>query len=230
MQQATNLLDHLLLRFNIDTNRVYVAGWSAGFSAACDLLALRCGFFAGGLLLAADQRYTNVSSIKDVPLWLFCARNDDWFQGIVPPVAGLLRAAGGSPLCTEYLSGGHIQGGCLMGVSTPAVVDWLLAQRRGVAPTNEPLLAITNPTSQPVLFTGATNLNLGRLRQCLGSRRDDRCLDQLRQQRERVASGTNLWSATNIPLVANKTNVVAVVASTTSWAPAMAATRPSTTR
>ncbi len=35
-----------------------------------------------------------------------------------------------------------------------------------------------------------------------------------------VASGTNIWNVTNIPLVANRTNVVAVVATTTSWVPA----------
>jgi hypothetical protein len=35
-----------------------------------------------------------------------------------------------------------------------------------------------------------------------------------------VASGNNLWSATNIPLVANKTNLVVVIGTTTSWAPA----------
>ncbi len=34
------------------------------------------------------------------------------------------------------------------------------------------------------------------------------------------ALGTNVWSVTNIPLVANKANVIAVVATTTSWAPA----------
>ena len=35
-----------------------------------------------------------------------------------------------------------------------------------------------------------------------------------------VAAGTNLWSVTNIPLVASKTNVITVDGTTTSWAPA----------
>jgi hypothetical protein len=35
-----------------------------------------------------------------------------------------------------------------------------------------------------------------------------------------VAAGTNNWNVTNIPLVAGRTNVVVVVGTTTSWAPA----------
>jgi hypothetical protein len=34
-----------------------------------------------------------------------------------------------------------------------------------------------------------------------------------------LATGTDAWTVTNIPLVASKTNVVAVVATTTSWVP-----------
>jgi len=34
------------------------------------------------------------------------------------------------------------------------------------------------------------------------------------------ATGKNAWAVTNIPLVANKTNLVIVTATTTSWAPA----------
>jgi hypothetical protein len=211
------------LRFNIDTNRVYVAGWSVGFAAAWDLLALRRGFFAGGLLLVlfGSPGSAPAAVIKDVPLWLFCTRDDEY--GSLPLVQSAvrsLRAAGGSPLYTEYLSGGHIQGGCFMGVSTPAVVDWLLAQRRGVAPTNEPLLAITNLTPQMVFFTGASNLNLSGSAAALGCTVTSVTWTNFANKAKGVASGTNLWSATNIPLVANKTNVVVVNGTTTSWAPA----------
>jgi hypothetical protein len=107
---------------------------------------------------------------------------------------------------------------------TPVVANWILAQRRGVAPTNEPLLSITNPTQQPVLFTGATNLSLTGSAAALGRDVIRVTWTNFANNAKGVASGTNLWSVTNIPLVANKTNVVVVVGRTTSWAPAFGGT------
>jgi hypothetical protein len=107
-----------------------------------------------------------------------------------------------------------------MALSTPAMVDWLLAQRRGLAPTHEPLLAITNPTPQAVLFTGATNINLAGSAAALGRSVTQVTWTNFANNAKGVATGTNLWSATNIPLAANRSNVVVVVGTTTSWAPA----------
>jgi hypothetical protein len=107
-----------------------------------------------------------------------------------------------------------------MALMTPAVLDWLLSQRRGVVSTNEPLLAITSPTSQPVLTTGGMALNLAGSAAALGRDVTLVTWTNLANNAKGVATGTNLWSATNIPLVTNKTNVIAVVATTTSWAPA----------
>lgn len=161
LQQMTNLLADLTSRFNIDTNRVYVGGMSSGDVDGWDTVGLRPGFYAGWLLFAAgDSASTPARVIKDVPLWSFCAQNDEY--GNLPGAQSAIRSlrlAGGNPIYTEYVTGGHL-GSCLMALSTPAMVDWLLAQRRGVAPTHEPLLGITNPTTQAVLFTGAANLNL----------------------------------------------------------------------
>ena len=73
-----------------------------------------------------------------------------------------LRQAGGNPIYTEFASGSsnpHLYG-IGTGASNPAFVTWLLAQRRGVASTEEPLLSITAPTPQAVLATSATNLSL----------------------------------------------------------------------
>jgi hypothetical protein len=163
---------------------------------------------------------TAASSLKDVPLWAFCAKDDEW--GVVNelrPFIRDLRMAGGSPIYTEYSTGGHL-GGIWMGLSTPAAVDWLLAQRRGVASTNEPCLSITNPTTQAVLSTGATNLSLAGSAAALDWPVSQVTWTNFANNAKGVASGTNLWNVANIPLVANRANVVAVVGTTTSWAPA----------
>jgi predicted esterase len=220
LQLASALLDRLLLEFNVDTNRIYVAGVSEGVHAAWDTINLRAGSFAAASLAAGWQGDASPAVIKNVPLWVWCAQDDDASQiGNTRSLVAALRRIGGSVIYTEYITGGH-GGGIFMGCCNPAYVDWLLAQRRGVASINQPFLSITNPTSQAVLSTGATNLSLAGSAAAL-----DRAVTQVSwtnfaNNAKGVASGTNLWGVTNIPLVANKTNVVVVVGTTTSWAPA----------
>jgi predicted esterase len=221
LQQMTNLLADLISRFSIDTNRVYVGGMSSGDVDGWDTVGLRPGFYAGFLLFAAgDSASTPARVIKDVPLWSFCAQNDEY--GNLPGAQSAIRSlrlAGGNPIYTEYVTGGH-EGSCWMGLSTPAMVDWLLAQRRGVAQTNEPLLSITNPTPQAVLFTGASNLNLVGSAGALGRTVTNVAWQNTANNRTGTATGTNNWSVTGIPLQTSRTNLIIVTGTTTSWAPA----------
>jgi hypothetical protein len=56
----------------------------------------------------------------------------------------------------------------LQAYATPGLVDWLMAQRRGVSALHEPLLAITTPASGVVHRTGATAVSLGGRAAALG--------------------------------------------------------------
>jgi predicted esterase len=219
VRQTTNLLDNLISRFSVDTNRIYLVGISDGVAPAWDLSGLRPGFFAGAMLLVGGAGSTPASTIKDVPIWAFCARDDYSSLWPVQSLVRSLRLAGGNPLYTEFLTGGHVDG-CLMGMSTPAAVEWLLAQRRGAASTNEPLLTVSSPTLQPVVFTGATNLSLAGSASALGRSVTQVAWTNFANNARGLASGTSAWAVTGIPLSTNKTNVVVVTATTTSWAPA----------
>jgi poly(3-hydroxybutyrate) depolymerase len=217
--QATNLVQSLIAEFNIDTNRVYAGGLSAGGYPVREFVKQRANSIAAAMILdtSEEPNSADVTPVKDVPLWVVSAA-DGLLSGSRRMVR-LIRLAGSNPIYTEYASGGH-EGGIGMGICTPVAVDWLLAQRRGVAPTNEPLLAITNPAPQAVLFTGATNLNLAGSAGAL-----DRAVTQVvwtnsANSANGAASGTNAWSVTGIPLSANKTNLIIVTGTTTSWAPA----------
>ena len=159
--QVSNLLDRLTSQFNIDTNRVYVWGWSEGGHAVWDSLGLRPGFFAGAMILAGWQGNAGASIIKHVPLWAFHAADDSSVSvSESRSLVRSLRVAGGNTIYTEYNSGGHY-GGCKMAECTPAAMDWLLAQRLGAESTTEPLLSITNPTPAAIYATGAATLGLG---------------------------------------------------------------------
>jgi hypothetical protein len=219
LPQVFDLLDWLISQFNVDTNRIYTGGASEGVHAAWDSLGMRPDFFAAALLDAGWQGRKAASVIKQVPAWVACAADD----GRVVDTRFLIRSlrqAGGNPIYTEYNSGGHL-GAALMSLSTPGMVDWTLAQRRGLPPATDPLLAITSPTQGAVFATGATSLNLAGSATVFGDAVNGVVWTNTANQATGDASGSNPWTATGIPLQANKTNLISVIATTTAtWAPA----------
>ncbi len=220
LQLLCGLLDHLLLQFSVDTNRIYVEGISEGFHATWDLLGMRPGLFAAGRISAGWKGNVSAASIKDVPLWIWCARNDE--AGQLPNTQQAIRAlrlVGGNPIYTEYQTGGH-GNGIGIGYMTPVIVDWLLAQRRGQPSTNQPLLTITSPTVGPLLTTAATNLALAGSAAALGQNVTRVTCSNLTFNLSASTSGTNSWTASNVPLRAGNTNLITVTAATTSWASA----------
>ena len=229
LHQILALLDQVISQFNVDTNRIYVVGGAEGVHAAWDLIAMRPGFFAGALLAAGWQGNSPAAAVKHVSVWASCAGDDNTGQlsGARQAVRAL-REAGSNVLYTEYATGAYIDshgmgphvGGILMGAATPAIVDWLLAQRRGVPSTAQPLLTITNPTAQAVWLTGATNLNLAGSAAALDQNVTRVAWTNTANKLTGVAEGSNAWTITNLPLTANRTNVVVVTGTTASWAPA----------
>jgi dienelactone hydrolase len=220
LRQVSGLLDWLPSNFSIDTNRVYIGGLSEGVHATWDLLGMRPGFFAAARIASGWQGSTPASSIKGVPLWAFHAADD----GIVNVSSSrslirALRQAGGSPIYTEFMSGGHLDS-VLHAVCTPAVNDWFLAQRRGMGSTVGPSLSITNPTQGAIYITSATNLNLAGSAEAPGPFVTPVTWENRANSVKGTGAGTNEWNAMAIPLQADRTNIVVVTATTTSWAPA----------
>jgi len=158
------------------------------------------------------------SRMAPIATWNFHAADD----GVVSvsdsrTTLNAVRRAGGNPIYTEYASGGHAI--WTPAYNTPGLMDWVYAQRRGVASTHEPLLTISTPTAEAIWRTGGTNLNLTGTAAALGQAVTGVTWTNFASNVKSLATGTDLWSATNIPLVASKTNVIAVVATTTSWVP-----------
>ncbi len=214
--QVAALVDELMAAFSVDTNRLYVVGASEGAPAAWDLLRLRPGLFAAAVLADGWEGTAPPASIKDVPIWAWLAADDP--AGNIPELVRALRQAGGHPIFTEFQTGGHVDG-IGAGRMSPVIHDWLMAQRRGVASVERPLLSITTPISQELFVTSAATVDLAGSAEAIEQTVTRVSWENLTTRVKGVALGTNSWSVAAVPLRGNVTNVIVVTATTASGFP-----------
>jgi poly(3-hydroxybutyrate) depolymerase len=220
LRLVLEFLDRLLVRFSIDTNRIYVAGGSEGMHAAWDLLAMRPGFFAGAHMAAGYAGSYSAAAIKNTPMWICCASDDTIVTADRTRAAvTALRNVGGNPIFTEYRTGEHM-GAIGIPMMTPVVNEWLLSQRRGQDSTNQPLLTVTNRDQSGVWRTANTSLALAGLANALGETVTNVWWTNYAKSAKGPATGSNTWAITAVPLLLNRTNIITVVGTTTSWASA----------
>jgi poly(3-hydroxybutyrate) depolymerase len=214
--QLLALFDALAAEFSIDTNRVSVTGLSMGGYGVWALLQQRPAFFAAAVPICGGGNPGLATSIRDVPVWDFHAAND----GTVPvtesrSMISALRQAGGTPVYTEYASGGHvIWPGAYR---NPFVVEWTFAQRRAQSPTTDPRVSFLNPTEQNSFTTGAAVLDLSGAASAYGEPIVQVRWTNTLARAGGIAGGTNTWTAVGIPLQRPGANRIVVTATTTSW-------------
>ncbi len=107
------LLDDLLGRYDVDTNRLYLSGFSNGAFMIPNILRQYPDTYSAAISLSGGQ--TNpassvVDALQDVPSWFFHGTAD----GVVDPqgsvdLAGAVQAAGGDAQLT-LVPGGHNAG------------------------------------------------------------------------------------------------------------------------
>lgn len=219
---ATNLLDHLEGQYSIDSDRFYVTGLSMGGFSTWAMLARYPGLLAAAIPMSGAWFWNSSGDFArslHVPVWNFHAADDTTVSvGGSDSAVLSLRGAGARIIYTRYQSGGHPI--WPVGYSTAALMNWIMAQKRGVASLSEPLLSITSPTGGLAYWTGATNLSLAGTAAALGQAITTVTWSNALNSRWGTASGTNTWSATGLPLAPNHTNFIVVMATTTTWAPA----------
>jgi hypothetical protein len=124
-----------------------------------------------------------------------------------------LRALGGTPIYTEFASGGHtIWSGAY---ATPLLYGWLMSQRRGVPTNVPPFVTITSPTDQPYLWMPTNSISLaGTAGNAVAG------ITQITWSNDHggsgTAAGTTNWSVPTVPLQ-NATNTLTVMATGAAW-------------
>ena len=221
IQLLSSFLNQITNVFNIDTNRIYVEAGSEGVHAAWDLAAMRPNYFAGGRLMDGFSGSSSASAVAGLPLWLFHSATDvNVDVSNSRTMVGNLRLARGRPIYTEYTTGDHISS-IQTGEQTPGSVDWLLAQRRGAASAHGPSISITNTFGGTTPTTASTNINLAGVANALGQPVSGITWTNATFGVSGSASGSNIWSASNVPLRSGQTNLLLVTGTTVSWSPVL---------
>lgn len=76
LNSVFELIDSLKLSLNIDSNRIYVVGYSMGASTAINSLSKRPDLFAAGISISGIPQFDNTQGLSDIPIWLIHGTSD----------------------------------------------------------------------------------------------------------------------------------------------------------
>jgi len=76
LNSVFELIDSLKLNMNIDSNRIYVVGYSMGGSTVINSLSKRPGLFAAGISISGIPQFDNTQRLSEIPIWLIHGTND----------------------------------------------------------------------------------------------------------------------------------------------------------
>ncbi|HMK37821.1 MAG TPA: dienelactone hydrolase family protein [Bacteroidota bacterium] len=123
--KVISLLDSVIARYPVDTNRIYVTGYSMGGIGTLDLAIRHASRFAALLPCAFRiEPGWDLCAIKDIPMWAFHGQLDN----VIPvanaqSVIAALVACGGNPAFTLYPNAYHDS--WTQTYANPAVYQWL---------------------------------------------------------------------------------------------------------
>ena len=127
------MLDELIARLPIDTDRVYLTGLSLGGRWTYSWATLNPERFAAIAPISGDGNTLSACRLKSVPVWAFHGAKD----GNVSPqedqeMVDAINACHGNARMTMYPDGGH--DAWIPAYADPELYRWLLAHRRSTNP------------------------------------------------------------------------------------------------
>jgi predicted peptidase len=123
------LLEALQMEFNIDANRLYVAGQSDGAFGVWTLITQKPQLFAAAIAVCGGGNPAYAGRVQHMPLWIFHGERD----GAVPVdesrrMVDAVKRAGGNPRYTEYRTIGH--DAWKRAFAEKGLADWLFSQHK----------------------------------------------------------------------------------------------------
>ena len=129
LQSALDILALVRKDYSIDADRIYLAGQAMGGLGVWALLQKYPEQWAGAIVVASYDNFTNVRAIARVPLWIFQGEDDMTVPvETVREMVKQLKKAGGSPRYSEFHNAGHEVWN--QAFTEPQLAPWLSAQKR----------------------------------------------------------------------------------------------------
>lgn len=70
LELVLNSLDSLILKENIDRNRIYVMGFSMGGSTTSNAISNRPDLFAAAINISGVSQFSKIESLRKMPIWM----------------------------------------------------------------------------------------------------------------------------------------------------------------
>jgi len=129
MRLTMQLLDSIIKKYPVDTNRIYVVGLSMGGFGVWDALARYPDKFAAGVPICGGADTATAAQIARIPVWVFHGSNDRVVKvSRSRDMVNALRKHGGKPIYTEYKGVGH--GAWFKALPDQKMWRWLFSQKK----------------------------------------------------------------------------------------------------
>lgn len=129
MKLLKELIDEVISKLPVDTNRIYITGLSMGGFGTYDAITRYPELFAAAVPVCGGGDVTKAQSIAHIPIWIFHGALD----GAVNPVLAQnmvesLTKAGAHPGYTQYPETGHFS--WIAAYSDTMMMEWLFSQHK----------------------------------------------------------------------------------------------------
>lgn len=129
-QELSDLLDTVVAKYRVDTDRISVTGLSMGGFGTWDLALAEPERFSAIAPVCGGGDTLDAARLAKLPVWAFHGGQDAIVStSMSVEMVKAIEAAGGKPHLTIYPKGPHWI--WMDAYKTPALYDWLLAQKRG---------------------------------------------------------------------------------------------------
>ena len=132
LELTMSALGEVEKEFSIDPDRIYLVGQSMGGLGVWSAVQAYPGKWAGAMIIAAYDNFTDIHALAQTPLWVFQGEADDSVPVLlVREMMKQLRKVHANLRYTEYRKTGHEVWKKVF--VEPDLLTWLSSQKRGQA-------------------------------------------------------------------------------------------------
>ena len=126
---TVELIEEIIKKYAIDTNRIYVTGLSMGGYGTWDLISRFPNKFAAAVPICGGADENIACNIKDVPIWCFHGAKDKLvLVSRSRNMINALKKCSGTPKYTEYPTLGHFSWG--QAYNEKELIPWMFSQKK----------------------------------------------------------------------------------------------------